>query len=66
MVTDIVPIGKFSKMDVLKLSASLEKGSEHSLADAIVKKAEEEKVDMQAVSKFRAVAGHGVEGNNRQ
>lgn len=62
LVTDIVPIGKFSKMDVLKLSASLEKGSEHSLADAIVKKAEEEKVDMQAVSKFRAVAGHGVEG----
>ena len=48
--------------EVLKLAASLEKGSEHSLADAIVKKAEEEKVKVSSVSKFQPIAGHGVEG----
>ncbi|MBI2074970.1 MAG: heavy metal translocating P-type ATPase [Candidatus Levybacteria bacterium] len=54
--------------DILQLSASLEKGSEHSLAEAIVRKAEEEKVKLSSVSKFKAVAGHGVEGyiNNKK
>jgi len=48
--------------DILCLAASIEKGSEHPLAEAIVKRAEEEKVNLQKVSKFKAVAGHGVEG----
>lgn len=67
-VTDIIPVGKVSKDEVLKLSSSIEKGSEHSLAEAILKKAEEENVNMIAVSKFKAVAGHGVEGviDNKQ
>lgn len=47
---------------ILFLAASIEKGSEHSLAEAIVKKAEEEKLNLEKVDKFRAVAGHGVEG----
>lgn len=61
-VTDIIPFGKVTKDEVLKLSSSIEKGSEHSLAEAIVKKAEQDSVDMITVSKFKAVAGHGVEG----
>lgn len=48
--------------EVLQLAASLEKGSEHSLAEAIVKKGEEEKIKFLSVSKFRAIPGHGVEG----
>ncbi len=48
--------------DVLQLAASLEKGSEHSLAEAIVKKGETEKVSFQKVEKFKAIPGHGVEG----
>ena len=66
-VTDIIPVGKVNKDEVLKLSSSIEKGSEHSLAEAIVKKAIAEKVDMLSVSKFKAITGHGVEGviNNK-
>ncbi len=61
-VTDIVPIGKFSTNEVLKLAASLEKGSEHSLAEAIVKSADGKKITLEEVSKFKAIAGFGIEG----
>lgn len=61
-VTDIITTNKIKKDEILKLAASIEKGSEHSLADAIVKKSEEEKVTLQSVTKFKAIAGHGVEG----
>lgn len=60
-VTDVVPfIG--SKDELLSLAASIEKGSEHSLAEAIVKKAEEQNLKVEDVTKFKAIAGHGVEG----
>lgn len=61
-VTDIVPLNKATKEEVLKLAASIEKGSEHSLAEAIVKYADEQKVSTDSVTKFQAIAGHGVEG----
>ena len=62
-VTDIVIInkGQLTNDNLLQLAASIEKGSEHSLAEAILKKAEDEKVDMMAASKFKAIAGLGVE-----
>jgi Cu+-exporting ATPase len=61
-VTDIVPNNNFSKEDVLKLAASLEKNSEHPLAEAIVKKAKEEKLELFEVKNFQAVPGCGVLG----
>ncbi|MEK7580899.1 MAG: heavy metal translocating P-type ATPase [Patescibacteria group bacterium] len=61
-VTDIVPIGKHSVNEILKLAASLEKGSEHSLAEAIVKSAENKKIKLEKTGKFKAVSGFGVEG----
>lgn len=61
-VTDIISISKINKNELLKLAASIEKGSEHSLAEAIVKKAEDEKIHIEPVFKFKAIAGHGVEG----
>lgn len=61
-VTDILAINKMDKKQLLILAASIEKGSEHSLAEAIVKKAEDEKIKLDAVSKFKAIAGQGVEG----
>ncbi len=61
-VTDIVSVNKFKESEILRLAASIEKGSEHSLAEAIVKKAEEKKATLASVSKFKAIAGHGVEG----
>lgn len=61
-VTDIIPLNKYKEDEVLKLAASIEKGSEHSLAEAIVKYADEQKVEAETVTKFKAIAGHGVEG----
>ncbi len=48
--------------DILRLAASIEKGSEHSLAEAIVKEAESKKLALSKVEGFKAIAGHGVEG----
>jgi ATPase, P-type (transporting), HAD superfamily, subfamily IC len=61
-VTDIVAVNKLEEDEILKLAASIEKGSEHSLAEAIVKYADEQKIQLDSVSKFKAIAGHGVEG----
>jgi Cu+-exporting ATPase len=57
-----------SEDEVLRIAASLEKGSEHSLAEAIVKKAESKGLALSKVEGFKAIAGHGVEGvvNNYQ
>ena len=51
---------KFSNSDILKLAASIEKNSEHPLAQAIVKKAKEEKISTEEVEDFRALPGMGV------
>lgn len=61
-VTDLVAIDK-SREEILSIAASIEKGSEHSLAEAIIKYAEDEKVKLHAVTNFLAIAGHGVQGN---
>ncbi|MBF8249444.1 MAG: Cu(2+)-binding/translocating P-type ATPase [Candidatus Levybacteria bacterium] len=62
IVTDIIPAGVINHYNLLRLAASIEKGSEHSLAEAIVKKAEEEELKLDKVEKFKSIAGHGVEG----
>lgn len=60
-VTDIIALnGK--KDEVLALAASLEKGSEHSLADAILRESENKKIKLLNTSKFNAVPGQGVKG----
>ena len=63
-VTDIV-LEKDSKLkskDLLILAASLEKVSEHPLAQAILQKAEDEKIQLKSVKEFKAISGHGIEG----
>lgn len=61
-VTDVVPVSDLDKDEVLKIASSIEKGSEHSLAEAIIKKAEGQNLSISSVEKFQAIAGHGVEG----
>ncbi len=61
-VTDIIATHDFSRDDILRLAASIEKGSEHSLADAIVKDAEKRNLPLALATKFQAIAGHGVSG----
>jgi len=52
----------FHEDDILRLAASIEKGSEHSLAEAIVTYADRQKVSTSAVTKFEAIPGYGVQG----
>ncbi|MAT95406.1 MAG: copper-translocating P-type ATPase [Halioglobus sp.] len=62
-VTDIVLVAGESEDAVLQLVASLESGSEHPLALAIVESAEERGLKPEKVSNFNAIAGHGVEAD---
>ena len=61
-LTDIFAFEKYKEEEILKIAASLEKSSEHSLAEAIVKKAEEKKVFLAKVSSFKAIPGYGITG----
>ncbi len=63
-LTDLISIdNKRVTIDkILQLAASLEKGSEHSLADAILKAAAKNNDILFPIEKFRAISGHGIEG----
>ncbi|SFI23498.1 copper-transporting P-type ATPase [Modicisalibacter xianhensis] len=58
----VLPVAGHVEADVLRLAASLEKGSEHPLAEAIVAGAEERGVLLDKASEFEAVTGMGVKG----
>jgi Cu+-exporting ATPase len=60
-VTDIIESRKFNQREILTLAASAEKGSEHPLGEAILKKAREEDLDLLNSEHFQAIAGHGIE-----
>jgi P-type Cu+ transporter len=59
-VTDVVSFGGFTEQDVLLFAGSAEKNSEHPLAEAIVKKAQDAKVPLTDTEEFEAVPGKGV------
>ncbi len=61
-LTDLVPADGVDETDLLSLVASLESGSEHPLAGAIVAGAEERGVALSDVVDFEAVTGMGVRG----
>lgn len=60
-VTDVLLANDFQEQNVLQLAASLESGSEHPLAMAIVESALERGIEPSKVDSFNAIAGHGVE-----
>jgi Cu+-exporting ATPase len=62
-VTDVVPLTNFSEADVLRLVGSIERGSEHPLADAVMNYVRDKGVQLSDVSGFAAVPGHGVSGS---
>ena len=59
-VTDIVPSEYISEQELLSVAASMEKPSEHPLADAIVAYAQEKKVSLLPTEHFTAVSGQGI------
>lgn len=72
-VTDIIVVGgqwsvagrgevPSPETELLRIAASVESGSEHPLATAIVNGAQDRKIRVGALSDFTAVAGHGVSG----
>ncbi|WP_417613409.1 copper-transporting P-type ATPase [Parasphingorhabdus sp.] len=58
----VMPEDGHDEAEVLYLAASLERGSEHPLAEAIVRGAEERGVAMESASDFEAITGKGVKG----
>ena len=61
-VTDIKTVGEWDENEVLRISASLERSSEHPLADAILRAAKDRKLDLVAATDFDSPVGRGVTG----
>jgi Cu+-exporting ATPase len=61
-VGEIVPSAGFLESDILRIAASVERSSEHPLADAIVRAAKERNLDLLQVTDFDAPTGKGVTG----
>lgn len=60
-ITDIVTQNDYSEEEILKYAASAEKVSEHPLAEAIIKRAKEKKIELHDPKNFNAIEGHGIE-----
>ena len=60
-VTDILPAEGITEEQLVRLAASLEKKSEHPLAKAVLKYAEEKEITSDEAEDFRALPGSGLE-----
>jgi len=60
-VTSVLALDDWTEEKLLQWGASVEKGSEHPLAEAIVTAANERQVILLGAEEFSAIAGHGVE-----
>jgi Cu+-exporting ATPase len=65
-VTDTVSTGKFSRKEILEFGGTVESGSEHPIAQAIVKKAKEEHVKFSNLKNFKTLNGLGVQSFVRE
>ena len=61
-LTDVVTAPGYDEPTVLRLTASLERGSEHPLGEAIVKGAITRNLTLSDAENFIAIPGHGVSG----
>ncbi len=61
-ITDMVKLGAMSENEILIIAASLESGSEHSIAAGILKDVKEKALHLKPVTAFKAIPGKGVEG----
>jgi Cu+-exporting ATPase len=59
-LSKVVPLAGFEESEILELAGSLERGSEHPLARAIVEGAEERGIPLVAPADFRSIPGKGV------
>jgi Cu+-exporting ATPase len=61
-VVSIVPADGFTENDILRLAASVERASEHPLADAVVRAAKEKQLTLSPVEGFDSPTGKGATG----
>jgi P-type Cu+ transporter len=61
-VMSVLAADEVEQSELLRLAASLERGSEHPLASALARAAEERKLSLAAASEFRYLTGRGVTG----
>ncbi|OAF00789.1 haloacid dehalogenase [Bradyrhizobium centrolobii] len=61
-VVAIIPAAGFAEDDILRLAASVERASEHPLADAIVRAAKEKQLTLGQVDQFDSPTGKGATG----
>lgn len=66
-VTNIIQFGQFSENQILEYASSVESGSEHPLAQAIIQDAEMKNIVIRNPQNFEAISGMGVKAvvNNR-
>jgi Cu+-exporting ATPase len=62
VLTDVTALADLEQSTLLRLAASLEKASEHPLAEAIVKGAEARGLQLPAAETFEAISGQGIKG----
>ncbi len=61
-VTDVFPASGMTEEKLLRIAGSLEKGSEHPLAEAIVAECEKRQLSLDKVEDFEALFGKGIQG----
>lgn len=61
VVTDIITNGHLTEADLIQIGASIEKPSEHPLADAIVEKAKTLNLQLKEIESFNSISGMGIE-----
>lgn len=65
-VTDVISFCEKDENEILSVAASLEKLSEHPLAEAIYSHAQAESIPLENIQDFKAIPGHGVMGQMRE
>ncbi|RYG96979.1 MAG: cadmium-translocating P-type ATPase, partial [Alphaproteobacteria bacterium] len=64
-VTDIVPFGGMSEKELLQDAASVESRSAHPLAQAVVRKAQEQQIELRPTGELQSLTGRGVQAEVR-
>ena len=59
-ITDIIPVGAFSESTLIQYCASAERYSEHPLAEAVLRTANERGIPLLPAKKFKNIPGQGV------
>ena len=60
-LTDVVPLNGYTEQELISIAAGAESLSEHPIAQAVVRRAQEMELPYESPRDFRGIAGHGVQ-----